>query len=266
MQNQQAGVLSDRLNIDDFTTTVNTYVNLPIHYPEPGSGESVIWPTEKLGSKVFYFKAADNDLNIKILASDDGGETFPIIAKAETLVAVAAPVRVVIGNHYGHLKIQVKPAVEGAHGTLTASVYGSSVPSTEDLEISADTSGLATSAKQDTQITAEQAVQAMLEATRTISSAAVSASSSGDNTLIAAPGSGKQLWILKLFIAAARGSEVDMILKSGSTAKTGTMQIDSLAADLDFTPIKCGTNEAFVLNLSAAVAVAGIVLYRTVDV
>lgn len=135
-----------------------------------------------------------------------------------------------------------------------------------EMTANIDPTGLATSAKQDTQITAEQAIQAMLEATRTISSAAVSASSKGDNTLIVAPGAGKQLWIMKLFLAAARGSEVNMILKSGSTAKTGTMQIDSIAADLDFTPIKCGTNEAFVLNLSDAVAVSGIVLYRTVDV
>ena len=120
--------------------------------------------------------------------------------------------------------------------------------------------------KQDTQITAMQAIQAMLEATRPIDSEAVSVNGIGDNTLIAAPGAGKQLWILKLFLAVARGSTVDMVLKSGSTAKTGTMQIDNLAIDLDFAPIKCGTNEAFVLNLSDAVAVAGFVLYQTVDV
>lgn len=304
MQIQREGTLFERLTFDDLTTTGNAYVNVPFHFPTQGSSTRTVWRTEKIISKIFYFKATTNDLNIKILASDDEGDTFPIIAHAETLVAVGSPVRVVMGNYYGHLKIQVKPAVEGAHGTLSVEAYGFSNPNMTDVEISADTSGLATSAKQDTseavldniedgidevkgllgEVQASPTENTVLDRLkdlltgislaagsevigsvdvdpRTTTTAALTVSASGDNTAIAAPGAGKHLAVYRLVMTVARGSEVDIILKSAATAKSGAMVADTYDLDFGDSPMICGTNEAFIVNLSAAVAVTGFVQY-----
>jgi len=152
-QNQNAGVLFDRKHVPDLTTASDVYVNVPLD-----SSGNTIWNTEKLLSKIFYFNATINNLLVRVLASDDGGETFPIIAYPETLVAVGSPVRATIGNYYGQMKIQVKPAASGQNGTLTTEAYGISVA---DLT-------LATSAKQDDLITAVggQAAQVQIEITR----------------------------------------------------------------------------------------------------
>jgi len=94
---------------------------------------------------------------------------------------------------------------------------------------------------------------------RTTTAVALAASSSGDNTAIAAPGAGKHLSIYRLVATVARGSEVNIILKSGSTAKSGAMVADTYDIDFGDAPLICGTNEAFIVNLSDAVAVTGFV-------
>jgi hypothetical protein len=96
---------------------------------------------------------------------------------------------------------------------------------------------------------------------RTTTTAALTVSASGDNTAIAAPGAGKHLAIYRLVMTAARGSEVDIILKSAATTKSGAMVADTYDLDFGDAPLICGTNEAFIVNLSAAVAVTGFVQY-----
>ena len=90
----------------------------------------------------------------------------------------------------------------------------------------------------------------------------ISISASGDNTIIAAPGAGKHLAIYRLVLVV--GSEIGVILKSGAAEKTGAMSMRSIIIDFDRTPLECGTNEAFIINLASAVATAGFVQHRTV--
>jgi len=96
---------------------------------------------------------------------------------------------------------------------------------------------------------------------RTTTTAALTVSASGDNTAIAAPGSGKHLAVYRLVMTVARGSEVNIVLKSGVTAKSGAMVADTYDLDFGDAPLICGSNEAFIVNLSAAVAVTGFVQY-----
>lgn len=117
------GICNEVLDLDDVTTTINTYVNV------------YSWDTEFLQGKVLRFSAATNDLHVKILGSVDGGATYPITAEAEFIVAVGVPVVKRISNYFSFLKIQVKPAVAGAHGTLTVTGSGSSIPDFSDVEV-----------------------------------------------------------------------------------------------------------------------------------
>lgn len=96
---------------------------------------------------------------------------------------------------------------------------------------------------------------------RTTTTVALAIAAAGDNTAIAAPGAGKHLAIYRLAMTAARGSEVDIILKSAATAKSGAMVADTYDLDFGDAPLICGTNEAFIINLSAAVDVTGFVQY-----
>jgi hypothetical protein len=91
--------------------------------------------------------------------------------------------------------------------------------------------------------------------------AVLGASSSGDNTVIAAPGAGKHLEIYRIVATVARRSEVDLVLKSGANALSGAMESDWYAIDFGGCPLICNTNEAFIINLSAAVNVRGFVQY-----
>jgi hypothetical protein len=96
---------------------------------------------------------------------------------------------------------------------------------------------------------------------RITTTAALSISSSGDNTAKSAPGAGKHLEIYRIVGTVARGSEVAVTLKSGSTAKSGAMVADVYDIDFGDKPLICGTNEALVINLSAAVALTGFIQY-----
>lgn len=122
-QTRPFGIIKSVLDVDDYTTTVNTYENV------------YSWDTEFLQGKVLRFSAATNDLHVKILGSVDGGATYPITAEAEFTVAVATPVVKRISNYYSFLKIQVKPAVGGSHGVLTTTGSGSSIPDFSDIEV-----------------------------------------------------------------------------------------------------------------------------------
>lgn len=99
-----------------------------------------------------------------------------------------------------------------------------------------------------------------------MANAAVAVSSSGDNSIVSAPGAGKFIrvdgYVLKVKAA------VDVKWKSGSTDLTGVMGLNSTDSGIAVSNavqdgwFDCGINEALVLNLSGAVAVGGHVKYR----
>lgn len=89
----------------------------------------------------------------------------------------------------------------------------------------------------------------------------LSISDLGDNTVLAQPGAGKHYQIFRIVAIVARGYEVDMIFKSGSDELTGSMDADDYVIDFGDEPLVCGSDEAFIINLSAAVGVSGFVQY-----
>lgn len=123
-----AGVAVDHSTWDDKLTTVNDYDDVQCHWPYSSSVLSSYWNCECLGGKTLYFTAATNNLLVKILGSLDEGVTFPVTVESEFSVAVGSPVLKTISTYYNSLKIQVKPAVAGVHGTLSVSSGGTSVP------------------------------------------------------------------------------------------------------------------------------------------
>lgn len=97
-----------------------------------------------------------------------------------------------------------------------------------------------------------------------LTQAAVSASSSGDNTLVAAVASQKTR--AYRFVLVSAGT-VSVKFKRGSTDLTGAMPLVAnqvLSVNLSAEPyFETGTNEALILNLSGAVAVTGWIEYLT---
>lgn len=132
-----SGIIIDRPTWDAFLTSINSYADVPVHWPNETSVEKTNWPCEKLGTKSLYFTATEEDLLVTILGSLDGGLTFPITAESEFAVDVGSPVLKPISNFYHALKIQVKPAVDDAHGTLKVSGGGTSIPGMSDVEVTA---------------------------------------------------------------------------------------------------------------------------------
>lgn len=97
----------------------------------------------------------------------------------------------------------------------------------------------------------------------------IEASSAGNNTIIAAPGNGFRL-VIWHFNFLTRGA-VNIRLLSGATELSGLYNFGDdmgMAFDASGTggPIPCGNNEAFIINLSGAVAIDGFVLYSTLSV
>lgn len=99
--------------------------------------------------------------------------------------------------------------------------------------------------------------------------ATIDVSSSGNNTLIAAPSAGR---IAVDHIQLIPEAAVEMILKSGSTNLEGPENFDPQQAKTienvtkSYEGIyKCGFGDAFVLNLSDAVQVSGYIVYRVID-
>lgn len=96
-------------------------------------------------------------------------------------------------------------------------------------------------------------------------------SSSGDNTIIAAP-TGTSEYLVIDHINLVPNSAVSLILKSGSTSLSGTYSLTSNQGfvlensyqDEDGL-IHCASGEAFVINLSGAVQVSGFVKYRIIN-
>lgn len=99
----------------------------------------------------------------------------------------------------------------------------------------------------------------------TLVNTVISFATSGNNTIIAAPGSGKKLRIYKICLIADFSVTSKLTYYSGATAKSGAMQVDTLIDD--FTNglfLDCGTNEAFIINSSNPGQFSGYVLSRTV--
>jgi len=146
-----AGVAVDHSTWDDKLTTVNDYDDVQCHWPYSSSVLSSYWNCECLGGKTLYFTATTNNLLVKILGSLDEGVTFPVTVESEFSVAVGTPVLKYLSGYFNALKIQVKPAVAGAHGTLSVVGGGSSLPGITNVDVlsSALPTGAATSAKQD---------------------------------------------------------------------------------------------------------------------
>lgn len=90
--------------------------------------------------------------------------------------------------------------------------------------------------------------------------AVVSASSSGDNTLIAAV-SGKQIYVYGLDVYLA--SSATLTLKCGSTALTGAMTISSYSKTITSgSPYwVCPANTALVGSLGTGVQASGVIWY-----
>jgi hypothetical protein len=95
----------------------------------------------------------------------------------------------------------------------------------------------------------------------------VSAALSGDNTLLAATANTRYL-IRRMFLSAAAG--VSILFKSGSNNLTGAIPLvanEKVQLDEPYPNIEpwltTNTNEAFILNLSGAVAVTGWLIYDT---
>ena len=98
--------------------------------------------------------------------------------------------------------------------------------------------------------------------------AIISISSSGDNTVIAAPTDG---FIAIDHINLVNNSAVDVTFKSNTTALSGTYPLaEKQPITLENTMhnfkgvITCARNEAFVINLGSGVQVSGFVRYRVV--
>lgn len=96
----------------DHTTAANVYTDVGT------------WQTGNFGTKRMLFTAADANVNVRILGSFDGGVTYPITAVAEFLVAVGTPVIQTITDLYTNIKVQVDPAADGVHGTLSTQYTG----------------------------------------------------------------------------------------------------------------------------------------------
>lgn len=99
----------------------------------------------------------------------------------------------------------------------------------------------------------------------------INTSSSGDNTIIAAPTVGRNL-IHALSIVAA--GAVTVTIKCGSSTKAvfalttgGSINLSDIASQQGGAFYECLTGEAFVINLSGAVNITGTVKYsNTSDV
>ena len=106
--------------------------------------------------------------------------------------------------------------------------------------------------------------------TENLNNAIISCASSGDNTIIAAPGAGKTIVIdhINFIVTTA----VTVTFKSGSTSLSGAYPFDTKQAmaldnamQAEKGVITCGTNEAFIINLGGAVQVSGFVRYRIIN-
>lgn len=97
---------------------------------------------------------------------------------------------------------------------------------------------------------------------RTPLRAEIDIAAGGVNTIIAAPGAGLRIKIVKLVFLCT--GAVAITLRTGATDITGAMSFAAnggAALDHDFFPLVLGANEAFVMFLGGAVQVSGYVMY-----
>jgi hypothetical protein len=104
----------------------------------------------------------------------------------------------------------------------------------------------------------------------TLEKADINISTSGDNTIIAAPDTGKYIAID--FIQFLPTSAVTVQFKDGSTNYGGPLPLDAKQALTTENAMKnehgvftMSDNSAFVINLSSGVQVGGIVRYRIIN-
>ena len=96
--------------------------------------------------------------------------------------------------------------------------------------------------------------------------ASISEATSGDRTIIAAPGAGSRIRILGLWLQNTAGTSITLIFKDGATAINGagwiltTLLFAPIVAS-PLAPLDLADNAAFVINLSASTQVSGTVIY-----
>lgn len=97
----------------------------------------------------------------------------------------------------------------------------------------------------------------------TVSREAGNCNSSGDNTLVAAPGAGYCLVLLYVYVQNETANETVTILKHGSTGFTRSTLGQYISYERDYSLFPCilGEDEALVLDLSGANEHAFIVDY-----
>lgn len=98
--------------LDAYTTEGNAYADVGT------------WDVGHFGTKRMRFSSVDNDINVQILGSFDGGITYPITVVSEFAVATDTPVVQTITDLYTDLKVQADPDVDDQHGTLSTEYVG----------------------------------------------------------------------------------------------------------------------------------------------
>lgn len=94
--------------------------------------------------------------------------------------------------------------------------------------------------------------------------AAINIAANGVNTIIAAPGAGLRIKIVKMFFVCT--GAVAITFRSDANDLTGAMSFAAnggLGLDTDIYPMEMNANEAFIMFLGGAVQVSGRVLYIT---
>lgn len=102
------------------------------------------WDTREIQGKIFHFAATVKGLDVQILGGIDGIVFPTIVVPSFSLVAAAAATEVKTSDYYPYIKIQVKPTAAGQNGTLATKAAGSSSPDVSQVEVTVDTSGVAT--------------------------------------------------------------------------------------------------------------------------
>jgi hypothetical protein len=98
---------------------------------------------------------------------------------------------------------------------------------------------------------------------KALTSAPINFTASGDNTVIAAGGTGRVNRVYRLFLVV--GAATSITFKHGATALSGPIPLPANGAiTLDFEAepwFECADNEAFVINSSAGVQVSGTIYF-----
>lgn len=85
----------------------------------------------------------------------------------------------------------------------------------------------------------------------------ISFNTSGDQTIVAGA-AGQRVYVYSIILSAA--SQVNLIFKDGTTAKSGAMPISSMTIDMEDKPFITSSGNAFVINSSGNIAVGGMAL------